>query len=139
MPVLMQKSYRFLALDCRKAIGFLHLSYVTAGEALRGGATTSAQVQAMLARLTRSLRPGAYAHFSDVMYQRTSSKEVDFCGPRFGMSGFEGKYVDSGWKRESLTLRAAFGAGVLATRGILDTSGAVWAVPAPFVCWMLNA
>jgi predicted AAA+ superfamily ATPase len=208
---------------------------VTAGEALRGGATTSAQVQAMLARLTRSLttplsieslredmgvesphtakarlqdlifaylawpchqregtgpklsarskyyfvdpliarlaairgpealveadasaiveqqlglellrsvereRPGAYAHFSDVMYQRTSSKEVDFCGPRFGMSGFEGKYVDSGWKRESLTLRAAFGAGVLATRGILDTSGAVWAVPAPFVCWMLNA
>jgi uncharacterized protein len=208
---------------------------VTAGEAMRGGATTPAQVQAMLARLTRGLttplsveslredmgvdsphtakarlqdlifaylawpchqregnapklsarskyyfvdplmarlaairssgglveadasaiveqqlglellrnlereRPGSYAHFSDVMYQRTSSKEVDFCGPCFGRSGFEGKYVDSGWKQASLTLRAAFGAGVLATRGLLDTTGDVWAVPAPFVSWVLNA
>ncbi len=92
--------------------------------------------------LLRSLereRPGGYAHFSDVMYQRTSSKEVDFCGPAFGSFGFEGKYVDSGWRRESLTLRAAFGAGVLATRGLLDTTGDVWAVPAPFVSWALNA
>jgi uncharacterized protein len=92
--------------------------------------------------LLRSLereRPGTYAQFSDVMYQKTSSKEVDFCGPRFGKSGFEGKYVDSGWRRESLTLRAAFGAGVLATRGLLDTGGEVWAVPAPFISWVLNA
>ena len=92
--------------------------------------------------LLRSLErecPGNYAHFSDVMYQRTSSKEVDFCGPAFGSSGFEGKYVDSGWKRGALSLRAAFGAGVLVTRGLLDTSGAVWAVPAPFVSWALNA
>ncbi len=208
---------------------------VTAGEAMRGAATTQAQVQAMLARLTRSLttplsieslredmgvdsphtakarlqdlifaylawpchrregngpklsarskyyfvdplmarlasirsgertaevdtsaiveqqlglellrnlereQPGSYAHFGDVMYQRTSSKEVDFCGPCFGGWGFDGKYVDSGWKRESLTLRAAFGAGVLATRGLLDTTGDVWAVPAPLVSWVLNA
>jgi predicted AAA+ superfamily ATPase len=106
-------------------------------------ADASAIVEQQLGlELLRSLereQPGAYAHFSDVMYQRTSSKEVDFCGPRFGRSGFEGKYVDSRWKRESLTLRAAFGAGVLVTRSILDTSGDVWAVPAPFVCWMLNA
>jgi len=84
-------------------------------------------------------QPGSYAHFGDVMYQRTSSKEVDFCGPCFGGWGFDGKYVDSGWKRESLTLRAAFGAGVLATRGLLDTTGDVWAVPAPLVSWVLNA
>jgi uncharacterized protein len=92
--------------------------------------------------LLRSLereQPGTYAHFSDVMYQRTSSKEVDFCGPRFGRGGFEGKYVDAGWRRESQTLRAALGAGVLTTRGLLDTSGEVWAVPAPFVGWLLNA
>lgn len=92
--------------------------------------------------LLRSLereQPGSYAQFGDVMYQRTASKEVDFCGPRFGRLGFEGKYVDSGWKHEALTVRAAFGSGVLATRGLLDTSGDVWAVPAPFICWMLNA
>ncbi|MGA9876127.1 MAG: AAA family ATPase [Solirubrobacteraceae bacterium] len=84
-------------------------------------------------------QPGTYAHFSDVMYQRTASKEVDFCGPRFGKLGFEGKYVDSGWKREARTVRAALGAGVLATRSLLETSGDVWAVPAPFIAWMLNA
>ncbi|HEY7831855.1 MAG TPA: AAA family ATPase [Solirubrobacteraceae bacterium] len=83
-------------------------------------------------------QPGSYAHFSDVMYQKTSGKEVDFCGPRFGGLGFEGKYIDAGWKREALTIRAALGAGVLATRGLLDTSGEVWAVPAPFIAWMLN-
>jgi len=83
-------------------------------------------------------QPGGYAHFSDVMYQRTTSKEVDFCGPRFGSLGFEGKYVDRGWKQQARTIRSAFGAGVLATRGLLDTSGDVWAVPAPFIAWMLN-
>jgi len=83
-------------------------------------------------------QPGTYAHFSDVMYQKTSGKEVDFCGPRFGALGFEGKYVDSGWKREALTVRSAFGAGVLATRSLLNTSGDVWAVPAPLIAWVLN-
>ncbi len=83
-------------------------------------------------------QPGTYAHFSDVMYQKTATKEVDFCGPGLGELGFEGKYVDSGWRREALTVRSAFGAGVLATRGLLDTSGDVWAVPAPFIAWMLN-
>jgi predicted AAA+ superfamily ATPase len=91
-----------------------------------------------LLRNTEREQPGAYAHFSDVMYQKTASKEVDFCGPSLGKLGFEGKYVDSGWKREALTVRSAFGAGVLATRGLLDTSGDVWAVPAPFIAWMLN-
>jgi predicted AAA+ superfamily ATPase len=83
-------------------------------------------------------QPGSYAHFSDVMYQKTSGKEVDFCGPRIGRLGFEGKYIDAGWKREALTVRAALGQGVLATRGLLDTSGEVWAVPAPLIAWMLN-
>lgn len=86
-----------------------------------------------------SEQPGSYAHFSDVMYQKTSGKEVDFCGPpRTGKLGFEGKYIDTGWRREALTLRAALGAGVLATRGLLDTDGDIWAVPAPIIAWMLN-
>jgi hypothetical protein len=60
------------------------------------------------------------------------------CWQRASDPPTEGKYVDSGWKREALTVRAAFGAGVLATRGLLDTSGDVWAVPAPFIAWMLG-
>ncbi len=114
---------------------------------LRGhGTVAEADVSALTEQqlgleLLRSLdreRPGGFSHFTDVMYQRTSSKEVDFTSPRFGPLGFEGKYVDSGWRREAQTVRSAFGAGVLATRGLLDTAGDVWAVPAPFVAWMLN-
>ncbi|HKH79113.1 MAG TPA: hypothetical protein VJ996_03780, partial [Solirubrobacteraceae bacterium] len=101
-------------------------------------AVSEQQLGIELLRNMEREQPGTYAHFSDVMYQKTSGKEVDFCGPRLGKLGFEGKYVDSGWKREALTVRAAFGAGVLATRGLLDTSGDVWAVPAPFIAWMLN-
>ncbi len=99
---------------------------------------TEQQLGIELLRNIEREQPGGYAQFSDVMYQRTASKEVDFCGPRLGALGFEGKYIDSGWKREALTVRSAFGAGVLATRGLLDTSGDVWAVPAPFIAWMLN-
>ena len=101
-------------------------------------ALSEQQLGAQLLRNMEHEQPGTYAHFSDVMYQKTSGKEVDFCGPRFGALGFEGKYIDSGWKQEALTVRSAFGAGVLATRGLLDTSGDVWAVPAPFIAWMLN-
>ena len=49
-----------------------------------------------------------------------------------------GKYVDSGWKQEAVTVRSQFGRGVLATRSILDLSGDVWAVPAALVGWLLN-
>lgn len=101
-------------------------------------AVSEQQLGIELLRSMERERPGGYAHFSDVMYQKTASKEVDFCGPRFGQLGFEGKYVDSGWKQEARTVRSAFGAGVLATRGLLDTSGDVWAAPAPFIAWMLN-
>ncbi len=101
-------------------------------------AITEQQLGIELLRNMEREQPGTYAYFSDVMYQKTSGKEVDFCGPRIGKLGFEGKYVDFGWKREALTVRSAFGAGVLATRGLLDTDGDVWAVPAPFIAWLLN-
>lgn len=110
------------------------------------GATAEADVSALAEQqlgleLLRNLEreePGGFAQFTDVMYQKTSGKEVDFTGPRIGALGFEGKYVDKNWRREALTVRSQFGAGVLATRGVIDTSGDVWAVPAPFIAWMLN-
>jgi hypothetical protein len=101
-------------------------------------AITEQQLGIELLRSMEREQPGSYAHFSDVMYQKTSGKEVDFSGPRIGEQDFEGKYVDSGWKRGALTVRAAFGAGVPATRGLLATSGDVWAIPAPFLASMLG-
>jgi hypothetical protein len=137
------------ALLCRKAMIFLRyfIDPLLARLApLRGPGTiaeadpsaiTEQQLGIELLRNMERQQPGSYAHFSDVMYQKTSGKEVDFCGPRIGKLGFEGKYVDSGWKREALTVRAALGRGVLATRSVF-TSGDVWAVPAPFIAWILN-
>jgi predicted AAA+ superfamily ATPase len=111
------------------------------------GATSEPDVSALSEQqlgleLLRSLereQPGSFAQFTGLMYQKTSGKEVDFTGPRIGALGYEGKYVDKNWRREALTVRSQFGAGVLATRGLIDTSGDVWAVPAPFIAWMLNA
>ncbi len=66
-------------------------------------AVNEQQLGLELIRNVEREQPGTYTHFSDVMYQRTATKEVDFCGPRLGNMGFEGKYVDSGWRREALT------------------------------------
>lgn len=99
---------------------------------------TEQQLGLELLRNIERQAPGRLTGFDELMYQRTSTKDVDFCGPRLDRIAFEAKYVDSGWKREARTVRAAYGAGVLATRGVLDTSGDVWAVPAPLLAWLLN-
>lgn len=99
---------------------------------------TEQQLGLELLRNVERDAPGRFSDFDEVMYQRTSTKEVDFTGPRFGNLAFEGKYVDAGWRQEARTIRSAFDGGVLATRGLIDLSGDVWAVPAPFVAWMLN-
>jgi predicted AAA+ superfamily ATPase len=92
---------------------------------------------ALLRQLERE-QPGTYADFAGAMYIKTSSKEVDFAGPAIGQLGFEGKYVDGGWRQEARTVRSQFGRGVLATRSVLDLDDDVWAVPAAIVAWLLN-
>jgi len=99
---------------------------------------TEQQLGLALLRQLEKERPGSYAEFASVMYLKTSSKEVDFVGPEMGRLGFEGKYVDDGWKSEAQTVRSQFGGGVLATRSVLDLDGDVWAVPASLVAWLLN-
>lgn len=99
---------------------------------------TEQQIGLALLRQLEAEQPGTYADFTSTMYVKTSTKEVDFAGPRIGRLGFEGKYVDGGWKQEAVTVRSQFGRGVLATRSILDVSGDVWAVPAALVGWLLN-
>jgi hypothetical protein len=73
------------------------------------------------------------------MYERTpTDAEIDFVGPALPVP-IECKYVDSGWKREAQTMRSRYGAGVMATRGVLDLDGEIWAVPAATLVWMIGS
>lgn len=53
------------------------------------------------------------------------------------MTPIEGKWVDSGWKGETHTIRNKFGHGIIATKSILDLDGDIWAIPAPVVALLL--
>ncbi len=50
----------------------------------------------------------------------------------------ESKWVDSGWRKEALTIEGKHGTGILATKTILDTRHVAWAVPAPLLALMLG-
>lgn len=100
-------------------------------------ALTEQQIGLALARALPN-PPGSPDAYASPMYAVTKSKEIDFVGPEFGPLGFEGKYVDRNLGREALPLRARLGAGVLATRSVLNLDDQVWAVPAPFIATLLN-
>lgn len=95
------------------------------------------QVGLALARAAAGGRADLFVASEHVMYERTKAgKEIDFVGSR--QPAVESKYVERGWRRESLTVTAAHGEGILATRNILETSGAVWALPASMLVWLLG-
>jgi predicted AAA+ superfamily ATPase len=82
--------------------------------------------------------PGRYADFTSVMYARSATrKEVDFCGRPVG-TAFEGKYTDAKLGRETQTMRAMFGGGVLATRAKIERIDDVRCIPAAFVALLLG-
>ncbi len=101
------------------------------------------QLGLLLLRAAGGQRPGALLEASTVMYERVSSSaEIDFVGPELGI-GFEGKYVDGPWRRAAQTLRSR-GGGIFATRSVIDLddgrkAGAVWAVPAGILGWLLES
>lgn len=45
--------------------------------------------------------------------------------------------MDHGWRSEAKTLNGTYGCGVLATKPVFDTTGDVWAVPAPLIALLL--
>jgi predicted AAA+ superfamily ATPase len=106
-----------------------HLSHHRGDQPVPDASTISEQ-QIGLA-LTLSLAsgdPGRYADFSAVMCAKSATgREVDFCGRPLGPLGFEAK-----------SLRATFGAGVLATRATVDRIDGVRALPAGFVALLLS-
>ena len=99
------------------------------------------QLGMALLRATERTAPGSFVGFDRVLHHRTASrKEIDFVGPDFGGIAFESKYVDGGWRRDALTLKASRWRGVLATRSDTDLSDPdVAAVPVALLAWLLDS
>ena len=99
------------------------------------------QLGMALLRATERAAPGSFVGFDRVLHHRTASrKEIDFVGPDFGGLAFESKYVDGGWRRDALTLKASRWRGILATRSDTDLSDPhVSAVPVALLAWLLDS
>jgi predicted AAA+ superfamily ATPase len=94
------------------------------------------QIGLALARAAAGGRADLFVAGDAVMYERTATgAEIDFVGAR--QVPVESKYVERNWRSQARTVLAAHGRGILATRNVLDTESAVWAVPACIVAWLL--
>ena len=98
------------------------------------------QLGLALLRAIERTAPGTLG-YDQVLYHRTASrKEIDFVGPQFGGIAFESKYVDGGWRRDALTLKASRWQGIVATRSEIDLSAPeVAAVPVAMLAWLLDS
>lgn len=98
------------------------------------------QLGLALIRACERENPGEPTGGGHVLHHRTASrKEIDFVGPSFGGLAIESKYVDGGWRRAALTLRASRWRGILATRSELDLSDDdVLAVPTAVLAWLID-
>lgn len=99
------------------------------------------QLGMALLRATERTAPGTLVGYDQVLHHRSASrKEIDFVGPQFGGIAFESKYVDGGWRRDALTLKASRWQGVVATRSEVDLSDPeVAAVPVALLAWLLDS
>ena len=107
---------------------------------------TEMTVGVTLARVLDDLDEGRWLAGDTVGYARTDSgNEVDLCPVDAATPAgsertvpIESKWVDTGWRGEGRVIAGKYNAGVLATKSVLDVTGAVWAVPAPLVCLLLR-
>jgi len=107
---------------------------------------TEMTIGVAMARAIDDLEEGRWVSGDTICYARTAREgEVDL-GPVTVASAagpvptvpIECKWVDHGWKSEAKTIDGKFGRGILATKSVLDVTGAVWAVPAPLVALLLQ-
>lgn len=96
------------------------------------------QLGLSLLRAAAGGQADAFMAAGEVMYERTSTAEIDFVGAAIGVP-FESKYVERNWKGETRAIAARYGRGIVATRNVLDTDGPIWAVPASVLVWLLGS
>jgi uncharacterized protein len=98
-----------------------------------------------LARCVDAHDEGRLVSNDTIGYVRTGAgNEVDL-GPislndgevRSTSTPIEAKWVDDRWRADARVIESKFGAGILATKSILDTTQDTWAVPAPLVALLL--
>ena len=99
------------------------------------------QLGTALLRAKERTAPGSLVGYDQVLHHHTATrKEIDFVGPGFGGIAFESKYVDGGWRRDALTLKASRWQGIVATRSEVDLSDPeVAAVPAALLAWLVDS
>jgi len=92
------------------------------------------------------LEEGRWLAGETIGYALTGSgNEVDLAPVEVPVNGgvvrtvpVESKWVDDGWRGEARVIEGKYGRGILATKSVLRTEGAVWAVPAPLVALLLR-
>lgn len=98
------------------------------------------------ARAIDNLEAGRWSSGDTIGYSRTASgNEVDLApvwvptpsGPA-KTTPIEGKWIDGRYRRESMVLERKYGAGLIATKSVLDMDHATWAVPAPLLALLLE-
>lgn len=107
---------------------------------------TETTLAVALARAIDRLQPGRWQDDDSIGYLRTGAgKEIDLAPiPVPSPSGtqrtapIEAKWVAAGWRAEARVIEGKFGAGVLGTRTLLDTSKPVWALPAPVLALLIE-
>lgn len=107
---------------------------------------TEAAIGVALARVIDALQAGRWVASDTIGYVNTrSGHEVDFAPVPVPAGGqvrmtvpLEGKWVDTGWRKEALVIEGKYPEGILATKSILDMTYPAWAVPAPLVALLLE-
>ena len=109
--------------------------------------TLTEQAVAMhLARAIDQFDEGRLIANDTVGYARTGAgNEVDLLPvPISGSAGpartvpIEVKWVDDRWRSDARTVESKYGAGIVATKSILDMAHPTWAVPAPLLVLLLQ-
>jgi predicted AAA+ superfamily ATPase len=97
------------------------------------------QIGMAIARSIDRRSPGSFVLATRLMYYRAkTNKEIDFVGPDF-IGCIEGKYSDTGWRREAQTARANYSNAILASRREHELpNDGIWVTPAPALVWLLE-
>jgi predicted AAA+ superfamily ATPase len=107
---------------------------------------TEATVGVALARATDQLDEGRWVAGDTIGYVRTGSgNKVDLGPIHLPSAGgsrlsvpIEAKWVDANWRSEARVIEQKYGAGVVATKSVLDLTHKTWAVPAPLLALLLG-